>query len=129
MRSGAEAWEGLPVQGPSQEPPNGAHRGLWPCLLDYQRTHMALRNFAKATRRGYASDLSLFMNYLLEMAGVATVEEINRRHLHDYFADLDRQCQAGATRARKLAAIKSFFAYLEDSGVIDRNPARGIPRP
>ena len=90
---------------------------------------MALRNFAEATRRGYASDLHLFIRYLEDKAGVGSVEEINRRHLHDYFAELDRQRQAGATRARKLAAIKSFFGYLQDFGIIDRNPTLGIPRP
>lgn len=129
MRLGAEAWEGLPVQGPSQQPPNGARRGLWACLLDYQRTYTAVRNFAVATRRGYASDLRLFIRYLASRADVTTVEEVSRRHVHDYLAELDRQRQAGATRARKLAAIKSFFAYLEDAGVIDRSPATGIPRP
>jgi len=50
-------------------------------------------------------------------------------HLHDYFAELDQRGQAGAIRTRKLAAVKSFFAYLEDTGIIDGNPARGIPRP
>ena len=34
---------------------------LWDCDLDYKRTYMALRNFAEATRRGYASDLRLFI--------------------------------------------------------------------
>jgi len=90
---------------------------------------MALRNFAEATRRGYASDLGLFIRYLTDTAGISTAGEIKKTHLHDYFAELDRHGQAGATRARKLAAIKSFLGYLEDYGVIDRNPAQGIPRP
>jgi site-specific recombinase XerD len=90
---------------------------------------MALRNFAQATRRGYASDLCLFIRYLADKAGATSVEEVNKRHLHDYFAELDRRRQAGATRARKLAAIKSFFGYLEDSSIIDRNPTRGMARP
>jgi site-specific recombinase XerD len=55
--------------------------------------------------------------------------EVKNTHLHDHFAELDRHSQAGATRARKLAAIKSFFGYLEDSRPIGSDPARGIPRP
>ena len=36
---------------------------LWDCYLDYDRTYMALRDFAAATRRGYVSDLRLFIGY------------------------------------------------------------------
>ena len=103
--------------------------GLWESYVDFQHTYMALRNFAEATRRGYASDLRLFLRYLADKAGVRTGNEVERTHLHEYFAELDRSGQAGATRARKLAAVKSFFDYLEDSGIVDRSPAKGIPRP
>jgi integrase/recombinase XerD len=123
------AQNGTPDSVPIRDPHTQADQGLWDCLLDYQRTYIALRNFAEATRRGYASDLALFIGHLTDTAGVASVEQINKRHLHDYFAELDRQRQAGATRARKLAAIKSFFHYLQDSGIIDQNPACGLPRP
>src|SRR3990170_7576843 len=101
---------------------------LWDCFLDYERTYMALRNFADATRRGYASDIRLFLRYLCGQLGVTRAHEIEKSHLHEYFAQLDRCGQAGATRARKLAAVKSFFGYLEDSGVIGRDPAKGISR-
>lgn len=40
-----------------------------------------------------------------------------------------RRGQAGATRARKLAAVNSFFGHLEDCGIIAHNPAKGTPRP
>jgi len=103
--------------------------GLWESYLAFQHTYMALRNFAEATRRGYASDLRLFLRYLTDRAGVRTANEIERTHLHEYFAELDRRGRSGATRARKLAAVKSFFGYLEDSGIIGRNPAKGFSRP
>ena len=102
---------------------------LWDCYLDYDRTYMALRNFATATRRGYASDLRLFIRYLTEESGVNAVRAVERTHVHGYFAELDRRGRAGATRARNLAAVKSFFCYLEDAGIIDLNPAKRIPWP
>ena len=102
---------------------------LWDCFLDYQRTYMALRNFAEATRRGYASDLRLFIRYLTEECAVNAVQAVERTHVHGYFAELDRRGQAGATRVRKLAAVKSFFGHCEDTGLIERSPAKGIPRP
>jgi len=103
--------------------------GLWDSYRDYQQTYMAVRNFAEATRRGYASDLRLFLEHLANAVGVTTVHEIERTHLLDYFAELDRRGRAGATRARKMAAVKSFFGYLQDSDVIERNLIKGMPRP
>lgn len=91
--------------------------GLWESYFDYQRTYMALRNFAEATRRGYASDLRLFLRCLADKVGVRTANEVERTHLHEYFAELDRRGQAGATRARKLAAVESFLDYLEDAAI------------
>jgi site-specific recombinase XerD len=129
MPRAAGAQDGTPDSVPIRDAHIQADQGLWDCLVDYQRTYMALRNFAEATRRGYASDLSFFIRYLTDTASISTVGEVKRTHLHDYFAELDRRGQAGATRARKLAAIKSFFTYLEDAGIIDRNPAKGIARP
>ena len=100
MRRAAGAQDTVPIHASAIQ----EDQGLWDCLLDYQRTYMAVRNFAQATRRGYESDLRLFIGYLADKVGAASVEEVNRRHLHDYFAELDRKSQAGATRARKLAA-------------------------
>ncbi len=106
-----------------------AHDSLRVCSFDYERTYMAMRNFAEATRRGYASDLRLFLGYLTDKAGITSVREVEKAHMLEYFAGLDRRGQAGATRARKLAAIKSFFGYLEDTGAVDRSAAKGLPRP
>jgi len=103
--------------------------GLWDCCLEYNRTYMALRNFSEATRRGYASDLRLFIRYLSEERAVNAVQAVEKIHVHEYFAELDRRGRAGVTRARNLAAVKSFFGYLEDAGVIERSPAKAIPRP
>ena len=36
---------------------------------------------------------------------------------------------AASTRARKLAAVSSFYTYLVRAGVIDANPARDAARP
>ena len=105
------------------------HRNLSSCLVDFEGTYMALRNFAEATRCGYAADLRHFLVHLAATFGIESVNEVQRTHLHQYLAELDRRGRAGATRARKIAAIKSFFGYLEDIGAISANPARGMPRP
>ena len=105
------------------------HLDLSPCLLDFEATYMALRNFAQATRCGYGADLRHFLAYLSATLGIESVNEVRRSHVYQYLAELDRRGLAGATRTRKIAAIKSFFGYLEDIGSISGNPAQRIPRP
>ncbi len=58
--------------------PTAQLAGLWDCYLDYSRTYMALRNFSEATRRGYASDLRLFIRYLSEEHRVLTEDQYVR---------------------------------------------------
>jgi len=57
------------------------------------------------------------------------VTEVKRTHIVDYLSQAERLGLRGATRARKLAALRSFFGYLEEAGHISASPVRGIPRP
>lgn len=110
-----------------KQPPSAG--SLITYLFDYKNTYMALRNFAEATRRGYGADLRHFLAYLTGSLGIGSVSDVERAHVYQYLAELDRRGRAGATRTRKIAAIKSFFGYLEDMGLILVNPARRVPRP
>jgi site-specific recombinase XerD len=67
--------------------------------------------------------------HLADSVGARTVQEVQRAQIHDYFATLDRRGQAGATRAQRLAAVKSFFSHVADCGLVAHNLARGILRP
>ena len=91
MPSAPEPQDHPTIESPGGQPPTETGHALWDCLLYYQRTYMALRNFAEATRGGYASDLGLFINYLRDTAGVSTLEGVRRTHLHNYFAELDQR--------------------------------------
>ena len=44
----------------------------------------------------------------------------------EYTASLTRQGKSPATVTRSLASIKSFYQYLLNEGVVDRNPAKGV---
>jgi integrase/recombinase XerC len=102
---------------------------LLECLFDYAGGYFRLRNFAQATRRRYLSDQLLFVRYLKGTCGVSRVTEVERAHIVEYLSQTERSGLAGRTRARKLAALRSFFGYLEDAGRIPASPVRGIPRP
>jgi integrase/recombinase XerC len=102
---------------------------LLECLFEYAGGYFRLRNFSPATRRGYLSDQLLFVRYLKGTCGVSRVTEVERAHIVEYLSQTERSGLAGRTRARKLAALRSFFGYLEEAGRIRVSPVRGIPRP
>jgi integrase/recombinase XerC len=102
---------------------------LLECLVEYASSYFRLRNFAQATRRGYLSDQLLFVRYLKGTRGVSWVTEVQRAHIVEYLSQAERSGLRGRTRARKLAALRSFFGYLEDTERISVSPIRGIPRP
>lgn len=98
-------------------------------LRDYQSIYMSARNFAPATRSGYSADIRQFLSYIGTGFGITHPNQILKKHLLAYLADADRRGLTGATRARGLAAIRSFFAYLTDADIIAANPASNVHRP
>jgi len=102
---------------------------LFESLIDYQNNHLRLRNYAAATRRGYLADQLLFVRFLKAHYGASRATEVERRHVVDYLTQTERRGARGATIARKLAALRSFFGYLEEDGRITSSPCRGILPP
>src|ERR1700694_5983559 len=117
-------------------PPDTSHRRAEPPslallenLFEYAGSYFRVRNFAEATRRGYLSDQLLFVRFLKAEHGVSRVTEVERTHVVDYLSQAERRGLRGAATTRKLAALRSFFGYLEETRRVAASPARGIPRP
>src|SRR4051794_18087436 len=91
-------------------------------IIVYKETHLASRNFAQRTRQEYLTDLGQLAEYL-EGVSVRSIEQVQRRHLEGFLAQLDRLALAGTTRRRKLAAVRSLFQFLQGQGVTTGNPA------
>jgi site-specific recombinase XerD len=98
-------------------------------LEQYQGVFLASRNRAPLTRKGYSLDLKHFLHFLEERCGLHTIDQIDKRHLEAYLADLDIRGLSGNTRRRKVAAIRSLFAFLEARGLIVTNPAERLVPP
>lgn len=79
------------------------------------------RGLSANTREAYADDLAAFVAFL-DAHGVRLLNDVTRRHVTDFLAEQKQRCGlAVATLARRLVAIKVFFAYLEAEGLIDHN--------
>ena len=105
------------------ETPMTITQSLSEALTLYETEFLAARNLALRSRREYLNDLKDLLVYLTSVAGVADVGQVSRRHLEGYLAELDRRGFSGATRRRKVASIRSLFAFLQDSGMIQVSPA------
>jgi len=92
-------------------------------LLDQRSEH---------TRRAYGKDLKRFIQYLLmrkfqaEESGQIAPAQIDRGLVIGYKEFLLSEKLEHTTVDRHLATLRSFFGWLEQDGLIDKNPADGV---
>lgn len=81
-----------------------------------------------ATRRAYRHDLEDFARWAAR-AGLDDPARIDRLQLRRYLAYLATRRYARRTIARKAAALRSYFAWLTQSGAIAADPSRRLSAP
>ncbi|MBO2456857.1 tyrosine-type recombinase/integrase [Actinomadura violacea] len=88
---------------------------------------------SEATRRGYYRDLAGWLDYCARTA----LEPCSARRadIDDWSASMtvnvggNSRPPSAATRARRLAAVSSWYTYLQSNDVTDRNPTLLVKRP
>lgn len=78
------------------------------------------------TLKAYANDLRQLCAYLDK--NDVTIEQTNHLHLRG-FLGVQAASHSATTRARRLAAVKSFFKFLARRKVIAQSPARRLKGP
>ncbi|MBI3953675.1 MAG: site-specific tyrosine recombinase XerD [Chloroflexi bacterium] len=96
--------------------------------------HLALeRGFSTNTVAAYRNDLYQLMSFLNghggNPRGATRWSEVSSPLLQDYVASLGARRYAPATRARKIAAIKSFFGFLTAEGLVARDTSKTLGSP
>jgi integrase/recombinase XerD len=81
-----------------------------------------VRNLSDRTLRAYQSDLSQFH---LHMTDTATVD-ITADDLESYLDKMTGGTYRDTSIRRKVAALKVFFRYLEEQGIVSESPARKL---
>lgn len=101
-------------------------------FLDYLKLE---KDVSAATLRAYRSDLEQFARFLDdstaegEKRGELDPSLITLKNVRAFLGSLSRTGLEPATLARKLAAMRSFFRYLNREGALEGNPARTLPSP
>lgn len=85
---------------------------------------------SEATQKAYAADLTQLAFFLHEQgADLARPGEISRKHIQAFLAWLFRKGTAKSSMARKLAAARSFFRFLQRSGQVGENVVAAVRNP
>lgn len=91
-------------------------------IQDFLRHGERERNLSDRTLRAYESDLSQFSAHLTDL----DVPSITSDHLEVFVAKLGTETYRDTSIRRKVAALKVFFRYLEDQGLVTESPARKL---
>jgi len=92
----------------------------------------AERGSSKNTTDAYRNDLSGFSQFLQGQPrenGNSPLESLNRQQVLEYISWLNDKGYARATVARKVAALKSFCAFLVDHGDLASDPTAAVSSP
>lgn len=88
------------------------------------------KGHSRATTRAYSTDLGQFEEFLaVQKTSLARPQEVTRRHIQQFLAELFRAQVAKSSMARKLAALRAYFRYAVRMRYISVNPAAGVRNP
>lgn len=88
------------------------------------------KNNSILTITAYTTDIRQLITFVRE--NNLTIQEpvdITKQDVTDFLSHLSGQGRSGVTRARKLAAIKEFFLFFINSGVIQKSPCETVSMP
>jgi integrase/recombinase XerC/integrase/recombinase XerD len=91
-------------------------------IADFLQHGQAERNLSDRTIRAYQSDLSQFHFHVSD----AEMVDITPEHLEQYLDKLGTGPYRDTSIRRKVAALKVFFRYLEEKGIVTESPARKL---
>lgn len=97
-------------------------------LLDSYLSYLTVqKRLAPHTIEAYGSDLHFFLDFLNRQ--ITDPAEITTSHIRDFFLHCHKQGIGSRSNARRLAALRSFFAFLSGQGILSTNPVLDIDPP
>jgi site-specific recombinase XerD len=85
------------------------------------------QNYSPKTLRAYGDDLHQFLEWVKKnRVDFDVPARFSRGDIEGFMQYLAAQRMTGVTRVRKLAAIRKFFAFLEENGILAANPAHTV---
>ncbi|MDR2574022.1 MAG: tyrosine recombinase XerC [Desulfovibrio sp.] len=108
------------ISAPSQNPPH----------LESYLEWLGQKGCSTATQKAYGADLKQFEVFLEERKKtIACPQVITHKDIQAFLAFLFRRNEAKSSMSRKLAAVRSFFRFLQRGGFVMHNEARRVRNP
>ncbi|MCG8401741.1 MAG: site-specific tyrosine recombinase XerD [Firmicutes bacterium] len=86
------------------------------------------RSLARNTVISYALDLKQFKNFCANRR-VSDIKTVDRTVIMNYIAHLQKIGRSPATLSRQMAALKMFFRFLTDEGLLAKEPTENMESP
>jgi integrase/recombinase XerD len=98
-------------------------------LIDQYLDHISLeRGLSDNTRMAYSSDLKSFAIFL-ERKKIRSFNDVIRKNILDYLMEEKDRGLSVNSISRRLVAVKVFFAYLQQEGMLGRNVTEAMDSP
>ncbi|MCH7836809.1 MAG: tyrosine-type recombinase/integrase, partial [Chloroflexi bacterium] len=81
------------------------------------------------TIAAYKNDLQQLADYIGSHTGIDGWHTLGRSEVQNFILDLKQRGYSETSVARKVAALRSFFAFLAAEGSITTNPTEGLASP
>jgi integrase/recombinase XerD len=103
---------------------------VWEPMMDLYLGHLRVeRGLSENTIAGYGRDIEDFIGFLAEN-DLKDPKKVGRGTIQAFLISLsDKGTLAPRSRARKLSAVKGFFVFLEDEGLVNASPSGGVEGP
>jgi len=102
-----------------------------PCVAHFVKYIENERNASEHTVSAYLVDLRQFIRFTwgAEAKPPFAWRDLDRYAARRFLADFQKSGREPTTTGRKLAALRSFYKFLEREGHSDRNPFAGLRAP
>ena len=97
-------------------------------IHDYISYLHNVKQVAHNTEISYERDLKTAASFL-QAGGIDTPERVTASDLEQYITYLQSENKSAATVSRHIAALRSFFQYLKEEGIISEDPSSGLKPP
>jgi integrase/recombinase XerD len=98
-------------------------------LIDQYLNYLVVeKGLADKSIEAYAGDLSAFLDFLKDQK-IARIDEADTVAILKYIIDLRQSGRGARTRARHLVAIRGFYYFLTQSGLLPKNFAKMVDLP
>jgi len=86
------------------------------------------KGLSKNTIEAYSHGLNRFLNYL-KTKGVQEVRDVDKFHVRGFLLALNKKNLAPRSIVRNLVAIRTFFRFLIEEGILEKNPVEDLESP